>query len=324
MARNGWKSIVVAIADPYRDQQLALAKAAAIAERSGARVTLFNAFALPAPPSGSAIVSSREVLQTESDEHRQQLQHLARPLEKKGLATTCVAEWDFPWHEAIVRFVLRTAPDLVIAESHRHNVFARMVFATTFLANTDWELIRSCPCPLWLVRSRSLPTEPRVLVAVDPRHTHAKPARLDDLLIAGANRLVEQLGGTVSIAHVYEPLLSGASGTFMEPIRLPLSSKRARDFNTATRQAVDALAVRHAIKPANRILEVGDAVHTLPAIAKSRKTDLLVMGAVSRSRLERPFIGNTAEKVIDHVGCDVLILKPATFKTTVKRTRARL
>jgi universal stress protein E len=324
MAKYKWKSIVVAIVDPYREEQLALAKAAAIAERSGARVILFNAFALPAPPSGLSIVSSREVLQAAIDEHRQQLERLARPLEKNGLATTCVAEWDFPWHEAIVRFVLRTAPDLLIAESHRHNVFARMVFATTFLANTDWELIRSCPCPIWLARSRSLPKEPSVLVAVDPRHMHAKPARLDDRLIASAKRLVDQLGGTVSIAHVYEPLLSGASATFMEPIRLPLSSKRARDFDAATRQAVDALALRHAIKPAQRILETGDPVHTLPAIVKKLKTDVLVMGAVSRSRVARPFIGNTAEKVIDHVGCDVFIVKPANFKTAVKRSRVRI
>jgi universal stress protein E len=319
MARTSLKSVVVVIVDPYRDEQLALAKAAAIAARTGARVTLFNAFKLPPPPSGSAIVSSHEVLEAAIGERRHQLQRLAGPLEKKGLAATCVVEWDFPWHEAIVRFVLRSEPDLVIAESHHHNVLARM-----FLANTDWELIRTCPCPIWFVRSRSLPKEPKLLVAVDPRHTHAKPARLDDRLITAANRLVHQLGGTVSIAHVYEPMLSGSPATFMEPIRLPLASSRARAFDAATRKAVDDLAIRHAIKPADRILETGDAVHALPAIVKRLKADVLVMGAVSRSRLARPFIGNTAEKVIDHVDCDILIVKPANFKTVVRRAHVKI
>jgi len=34
------------------------------------------------------------------------------------------------------------------------------------------------------------------------------------------------------------------------------------------------------------------------------------MGAVSRSRFDRILIGNTAEKVLDRLECDVLVLKP--------------
>ena len=37
------------------------------------------------------------------------------------------------------------------------------------------------------------------------------------------------------------------------------------------------------------------------------------MGAVSRSALERLFIGSTAEAVLDKLSCDVLIVKPAAF-----------
>lgn len=312
-----WKSIVVVVSDPHRKEQNALAKAAAIAAGCRARLTLLNTFAVPNPPSGAVVNSSQDVLRAAIDERQQRLEKLAQPLRKKGIKTACVVEWDFPSHEAIVRQVLKLHPDLVVAESHRHNPLARL-----FLANTDWELIRACPCPLWFVRSRSLPKNPNVLVAVDPRHTHAKPTKLDDRLLAAARKLVDQLGGTVHLAHVYQPLTSSA--TLIEPIRLPLSSKRVREFDAATKKAVDQLAVQHSIKPANRHLQTGDAVHALPAIAAKLKTNVLVMGAVSRSRIERPFIGNTAEKVIDHVDCDVLVVKPANFKTSVKRSRARL
>ena len=34
------------------------------------------------------------------------------------------------------------------------------------------------------------------------------------------------------------------------------------------------------------------------------------MGAVSRRGLQRTFIGSTAEKVLDHLPCDLLIVKP--------------
>ena len=44
----------------------------------------------------------------------------------------------------------------------------------------------------------------------------------------------------------------------------------------------------------------------------SRKVgaNLVVMGAVSRSGLNRIFIGNTAERVLDDLPCDVLVVKP--------------
>jgi universal stress protein E len=41
------------------------------------------------------------------------------------------------------------------------------------------------------------------------------------------------------------------------------------------------------------------------------------MGAVSRSALERVFVGSTAELVLDRLGCDVLIVKPAGFKPPI-------
>ena len=44
-----------------------------------------------------------------------------------------------------------------------------------------------------------------------------------------------------------------------------------------------------------------------------------MMGAVSRKLLARPVIGSTAERVIDHVDCDVFVVKPAGFKPRVKR-----
>jgi universal stress protein E len=41
------------------------------------------------------------------------------------------------------------------------------------------------------------------------------------------------------------------------------------------------------------------------------------MGAVSRSALQRVFIGNTAERVLDALACDVLVVKPRGTKTRV-------
>ena len=41
------------------------------------------------------------------------------------------------------------------------------------------------------------------------------------------------------------------------------------------------------------------------------------MGALSRSGLQRLIIGNTAERVLGALECDVLVIKPQTFATRV-------
>jgi universal stress protein E len=51
----------------------------------------------------------------------------------------------------------------------------------------------------------------------------------------------------------------------------------------------------------------------LPRVTESLAASLLVMGAVSRSRLQEIFLGSTAERVLDRIGCDVLVVKPADF-----------
>jgi universal stress protein E len=60
-------------------------------------------------------------------------------------------------------------------------------------------------------------------------------------------------------------------------------------------------------------LEQGAANEVLPRLAESLGAALLVMGAVSRSRLQEVFLGSTAERVLDRIGCDVLVVKPADF-----------
>ena len=35
------------------------------------------------------------------------------------------------------------------------------------------------------------------------------------------------------------------------------------------------------------------------------------MGAVSRSHLDRALLGNTAERILEAVHCDLLVLKPS-------------
>jgi len=317
MKARRWKLIVAVIPDPFARRQIAATKAVAIAQRCGARLVFFNAFMVPQPVSDVPMDSSEEILESAIQQRVALLEALAKRL-RAPRGTRCIVRWDYPQHEAIVRQVLHSKPDLLVTESHRHGRLARLL-----LANTDWQLMRDCPCPLWFVRSASLPKTPQVLVAVDPRHAHAKPAQLDDRLLLAARTLTHQLGGRTAIVHAYDPPLSAPPGMLMEPVRLPLSPERTRQFVAKTSALVSKLAGRYRIASRDQIVEQGSPHSVIAAQARRRRCDVLMMGAVSRSLLTRPVIGNTAERVIDQADCDVFVVKPAGFRSPVRSTLVR-
>jgi universal stress protein E len=317
MTATRWKTIMVVVTDPFAREQLAANKAAAVARRCGARLALFNAFMVPQPVSDVPMDSRTQIIASAIRQREQQLRGIAARL-RLPRETQCIVRWDYPIYEAIVRQVKQIKPDLLISESHRHGKLARIV-----LANTDWELMRDCPCPLWFVRSQDLPKQPRLLVAVDPRHTHAKPSKLDDRLLQAAHGVMRQLGGRIAVVHAYETPASAVPGMLMEPVRLPISPQRTREFVAKTTQTVIKLAGKYRIPPANCSVREGATGEVIAAEANRRGSDVLVMGAVSRSLLTRSVIGSTAEKVIDHVDCDVFIVKPAGFKSQVKRSSVK-
>ena len=90
-------------------------------------------------------------------------------------------------------------------------------------------------------------------------------------------------------------------------------------MSASARKAL-AVEVARVPCPSHRLYVVeGSARDALPEAARSLKADIVVMGAVSRSGLKRIFIGNTAEAVLDALPCDVLVVKPGSFKTKIPR-----
>lgn len=315
MSTKHWRTIMVVVTNPFAREQLAAVKAAAVARRCGARIVLFNTFMIPQPVTDVPMGSREEIIKSAIDQRRSALRAIVSDL-KLVRDTECVVRWDYPIDEAIVRQVRKTKPDLLISESHRHGRLARIV-----LANTDWLLIRDCPCALWFVRSKMLARSPRVLVAVDPRHTRAKPAQLDDRLLQAARSFRQQLGGRINVVHAYQDFADAVPGVLRRPIRPRQPAPGARRFVAMTTDLVTRLAGKYGVGADDCAVREGAADAVVAAEADRLDADVLIMGAVSRSLLARPVIGNTAERVIDQVDCDVLVVKPAGFKSRKASSR---
>jgi universal stress protein E len=66
-------------------------------------------------------------------------------------------------------------------------------------------------------------------------------------------------------------------------------------------------------------LHQGGTRDGLIALADRVRADVVVMGAVSRRGLSRVFIGNTAEDVLDKIGCDILVVKTPSLAAKLKQ-----
>ena len=285
---------ILVVIDPEAQQQPALERALGLARLADVELELFVADFSTYLEDGYYFdpLRARELRQEHGEHQLQQLEALAKPLRESGVEVSCSVAWGNPPYEEIIRRVRELHPDLVIKATRHHARLTQLL-----LGNDDWELIRYCPVPLLLARGKDWAKAPVFLAAVDPEHSHDKPAALDDKIVATARALSAACEGAVHLFHsTHLPPLSG-----LYPIHSDYQVDVAK---------VEALAGKFSL-PKNVCHVTDEEIQTgLPALALGLDAAAVVMGAVSRSRLDRMLIGNTAERVLDELDCDALIVKP--------------
>jgi len=246
---------------------------------------------------------------------KQQLDLVARRLSEAGVRARTAVRWDYPAYEGIIRQVLRHKPDVLIAQTTRHTRPERLM-----LTHTDYKLIEACPCPLLLIKSNRPYIDTCIVAAVDPMHTHDRPAALDHAILESASALSQGIGVAL---HVYNARAPWAEAVQHSPVLRSLPEAvyaevyAAYEGNAAAR--VKELARFHKIANSRVHLAWGDPSEGLPEFANSVSAGVVAMGAVSRSAVQRAFIGHTAERVLDALSCDVLVVKPPGFRSPVGR-----
>lgn len=305
-----FRRILVPIKDLNPKPHAAAVKAAQLASLTGGQVELFHAYdhlvdvyAVPdaLEPESFAAADHPKILQ--------KLEVIAKRLRRFGARVTTAVETDYPPHEAIVRRARRMRADLVVIDTRGHHR------TPSVLKVTDWEVLRHSPVPVLLVKSSRHYRHPAIIAAVDPRHSFAKPSGLDKVILDAGGTLEKLLGGKLHAMHAFVPIPATAYSAEM------VTPDLAADlFKVAERDAKRGMGklLRYSRIPASRRHLV--PVHpsdAIPRTVRSTHAGIVVMGAVSRSGLKRIFIGNTAERVMDQVECDVLVVKPKRFDPKV-------
>jgi universal stress protein E len=309
------RRVLFAVRNPEAARQPGLAKAIQVARAFGAKLDLFHALHSPVFTEISLLEDDTvdKLRERVEEEARIPLVRMCAVARKHGVQAESSVEWDYPPHEAIVRRAADIGADLIVAECHKGGRTRPWLIHLT-----DWELLRTSPLPVLLIKNGKPYHRPLTLAAVDPAHVHAKPRDLDADIVGTARDFSKAMRGSLHMAHANYPTIVGLPEMQSAATR-KWATQSYEELEEQERQAFEDFRLQEGVVRTRAHLAAGNPVTVIPRLARALGADIVVMGAVSRSGLARVFIGNTAERVLSDLPCDVLVVKPKQSMPRVSR-----
>ena len=262
---------ILVVYDPTRPEQPALERAAAIARQNGARLVVYACIHSDLARSADRAEETKWLIEAQ----REKLSSAVAPLCAEDIDVSTEVDWDKDWYRAVVHASARHCADLVLKSTYQHSPRERFLNRTS-----DWTLIRECQCPVLLVREGERPGLRRVVAAIDIKARGDGYERLNRQIIEFSRRVMSADSAEVHFINAFEDLSS-----------IPDRNTLLRDTGAAS----DHVHIQMGV-PEKVIVE---HAHDLQA-------GLVVVGNSGRTGLSALFSGNTVEKVLDKLECDVL------------------
>ena len=310
--RNILVGIDLANADHLADFELsppneeALRRAIWLAAHTRGRLTIFSVLDISEP---ARVVLQQELEHQEGDLEREAFEILERFVQRardQGVEAVQKLGFGTPWHE-MCRQVLREEHDLVVIGTRNLGQLSRILFGSTGV-----KLLRNCPCPVWITRPDPNWDDLNILVPSDLSEVS------QDALRIAVN------GG--QLVDTWLHLLHAVEGMVAPPAWFgKTQQKMVNDFLTQERAAATRRLHEQLSLTDYRTLPHGVQVHVVDgppdeAILKAIddfQIDLVVMGTAGNLGLSGFVVGTTAERLVSHMKCSVIGVKPAGFQCPV-------
>jgi nucleotide-binding universal stress UspA family protein len=299
-------SIVVDV-DAAAPEHPALQHAVALAARCQASVKIVDV--LPyVPESARGFVTP--VLEAELVEHRRAcLARIAEPTRDVPVTTELLRGRAAT---ALIQEVLRSGHDLVVRSHGRDLSDTARPFGAV-----DMELLRQCPCPVWLVNRRApLHVPLRVVAAIHANPDEPTEQALNATILDWALILNGDDAAGLTVLQAWTPY--GAS-----LLRSRMSSDEFAEFVESARatehNALLAFLEQYGRPLTGMAVELvrGEPDDAVADFVESHGIDVVVMGTVARTGLAGVVMGNTAERVLRRLRGSVLAVKPPGLEARI-------
>lgn len=204
------------------------------------------------------------------------------------------------WEKSIDNWIIRQC------KSGQYQMVVKSGSSTGSLvqASTDWMLLRKCPAPVLLVaRDKWHRTRP-VLVALDLGSSVRAKQALNSKILGTAKALAGALDVDLKIIAAIEIPTLLADLDLVDPLAY------VREAKADMQPQIAKLAAAHGIPEKAFQCKHGPVEKVITSHAARVRAQMVVMGTVARKGVKARLMGNTAEKVLQHLKTDVLAIKP--------------
>lgn len=263
---------IFVVLDPHRLVQPALEKAEWLAERNSAELELYCTVWDPA--NRSLALQQQLVERT-----RAWIERISEPARAAGLRLAVRVEANEDWRRAIAAAAASSGADLVIKTASPRGALRRR-----FMKTSDWTLLRNCARPVLLVNEQQRDNPRVVLAAVKVDPADSVYASLNARVIELAHRVAALLEAELHAVTVYK-----GDGMWFDRQRFADACRLPRSRVHATE---------------------GSSYEGIAEIAASIGAGVVIVGSAPKPT-GGSVIGATAERVIDEVDSDVVVLPAA-------------
>jgi len=224
---------------------------------------------------------------------------LAHRLSKKGSLVGSFVRYGKAFNE-IATLARAREVDVIIMATHGYTGLKRIL-----LGSTTERVVRHAPCPVLTIPSRpkaELHRSPglrlrKIIVPIDFSETSAQA-------LPYAAALAERFTAEIFLLHVIEPMSIPVDSGYMPPRIKPedknVAQQRLLDLSREVFE--DNVRVRVLVRKGLPFQETTEA-------AKSLDADMIVLTTHGYTGLAHVLLGSTAERVVRHADCAVLVVR---------------
>ena len=266
-------SKLYAVIDPTTDHQRALTRALNIAQRTNASVHAYLCCYSSVETDHFLALKRAELAR-----HEAWLEKIVASENLDGIDITTQVAWEENWRQALANAAAEFDCDLIVKAAYHHSTPGRYLLKTS-----DWAVLRNAQCPVLLVKRDSIAPVKRILIAINPEVEDAAHQQLNTDIIAIGKQITEDRDDfELHAVYAYT-----GSETFTHPPEL------------AELVGIDESRAHCTAGPPDDIIV---------SCASLLESEMVIIGTVSRAGLSGLTKGNTAERTLDRLNTDILVV----------------
>jgi len=259
---------ILAIINPTQDNKKLINRLCRIAQVEQASVEAYCCMY-----SGAKTHDLPSLMAAETRRFELWMDEIVAPVRAAGIKVDVKIEWNEEWQSAVEQACADTDCDLIIREN----------IHTGTLKDSNRKIIRSSRVPVLFVSSETPVQSGNILAALKLYHPDEAHARLNDSILRFA-RAIQQISPDI-IIH------AGTCNSGWEDILNPSDISRKTGLDRGQCH-----------------FEQDDPDKGIATIAEKINAEMILIGAVPPESLKGRLLGTTAEKLLIHSNCDVIVV----------------